>query len=62
MMTTTGKGLGLTCCTRESCTAVDVGRVNHVVDLVMSESHHVPTCDYIPIFSEWASYMLKKRI
>jgi hypothetical protein len=55
------KNLGLTCYTRESCTAADVGCVNHIVDLVMSESHHVPTCDYIQIFSGWASCMLKKR-
>ena len=36
-------------------------RVNHIVDVVISESHHVPTCDYIPILSGSASCMLKKR-
>ncbi len=61
MMITIANGLELTCYMRESCTAADVGRVNHIVDLAMSESHHVPTCDYIPIFSGWASCMLKKR-
>ena len=54
------KGLGLTCYTRESCTAGDVRRVNHIVELVISESHNVPTCDYIQIFSGSASCMLKK--
>jgi len=61
MMITIAKNLGLTCYTRESCTAADVRRVNHIVDLVISESHHVPTCDYIQIFSGWASCMLKRR-
>jgi hypothetical protein len=60
MVITILKGLELTCYMRESCTAADVGHVNHFVGLVMSESHHLPTCDYIPIFSEWASCMLKK--
>jgi hypothetical protein len=55
------KGLGLSYYTRVSCTAADVGCVNHIVDLVISESHHVLTSDYIPIFSGWASYMLEKR-
>jgi len=61
MMITIAKDLRLTCYTRESCTAADVERVNHIVDLVMYESHHVPTCDYTLIFSGWASCMLKKR-
>ena len=60
MIITIAKSLGLTYYTRESCTAANVGRVNHIVGLVMSESHHVPTFDYIPIFSQWASCMLKK--
>jgi hypothetical protein len=60
MIITMANGLELTCYTRESYTTANVGRVNHI-DPVMSESHHVPTCDYIPIFSVWASCMLEKR-
>ena len=60
-MITITEGLGLTCYMRESSTEIDVGRVNHIVDIVLSESYHVPTCDYIPIFSGSASCMLKTK-
>lgn len=61
VMITIIEGLGLTCYTRESSTATDVGRVNHIVDIVLSESYRVPTCDYIPIFFGSAPCMLKTK-
>ena len=60
-MITITEGLGLTCYTQESCTAAGVGHVNDIVEIEMSESHHIPTCDYIPISSGSASCMLKTK-